>query len=180
MNVKVYDEIKVTVRQFLTKPNDKKPGKKPVPMRTMFGYLTQETDKAVYVHLKGKPMPSSVCLHCGRSLDHPVSVLYGIGPICGGHFHINPLNSKEELDKAMEDIRKNLSDVTWSGWLPKSAIEVEMTGEQIEVREDDKPDIQPKADSVPISEKKTNSGNDFEGAKVDDSLVKDLIAELGF
>lgn len=110
-------EYKIEVRQFLTRPSDNPQykDKKPVPMRTMFGYILQETPKGVKVRMKGKPMPASVCLHCGITLTHPVSLLYGIGQVCGQHFHINPLSSEEELKQQYESIRQKLADVTWEG-----------------------------------------------------------------
>ncbi len=125
-------ELRVTVRQFLTKPNSNYPDRVPVPMRTMFGYTTHESTNGIYMVLKGKPEPSEVCLHCGRELTHPVSVLYGIGPTCGKHFHINPLESEEALSEAIEEIRSKLSDVVWEGWLPKAYIDYTETGEEIE------------------------------------------------
>jgi len=125
-------EYKINVRQFLTKPNPKYPNKAPVPMRTMFGQITKETDKAIYVVMQGKPYPSDVCMRCGRQIDHPVSILYSVGPECGKHYHINPFSTMEELDAHYEALRATLAEVTYEGWLPKGYIEYEETGEEIE------------------------------------------------
>lgn len=126
-------ELKVTVRQFLTKSNPNYPSRKPVPMRTMFGYSTKETEKGIYMVLRGKPEPSTTCLHCNRKLTHPVSLLYGIGPHCGEHFHISPYETEEELNQNIEELKKTLADITWEGWLPKNHIEWEETDEFVEV-----------------------------------------------
>jgi hypothetical protein len=108
----------IKVRQWLTRRNDK-----PVPMRTMEAVIVRETNKAVYVKMNGHLKPSSTCNHCGRRLTHPVSLLYGLGPVCGGHFHINPVNSEEELQRRYTEMQKKMEKVTWEGWIPKSQIE---------------------------------------------------------
>jgi hypothetical protein len=111
-------KIKIKVRQWLTKTENN-----PLPMRVMEGEVKRETAKAILVKLNGFLAPSSVCNHCGRTLTHPVSLLYGIGPVCGGHFHINPLSSEEELKASYEDMKRKMENVTWEGWLPKSSVE---------------------------------------------------------
>lgn len=94
----------------------------PMPLMIMKGTILDETRGMLKMELHATPEPSSHCFVCGRPLSHPVSILYGIGPECGGHFHINPLNSKEELDQAMDDIRVKMSKLNWTGWIAKSAI----------------------------------------------------------
>ncbi|QST02581.1 hypothetical protein IMZ31_24330 (plasmid) [Pontibacillus sp. ALD_SL1] len=131
-------ELRVKVKPFLTKRNPKYPDKIPVPMRTMFGYSTRETANGIHMVLKGKPEPSSHCLHCGRVIKHPVSLLYGIGPICGGHYHVNPLESEEELNLRMEEIKQKLANVVWEGWLPKNYIEWEETGGECDPKNEEK------------------------------------------
>ena len=123
----LYPQVKVKVRSWLTKRDDN-----PMPMRVMVGYVTKETAKSVYVHLHGQPEPSSTCLHCNRELTHPVSIMYGIGPICGGHYHI-PNVSMENVMDYYEEIRAKLAAVTWEGWLPRGHIVIEPTGEDEEV-----------------------------------------------
>lgn len=109
--------FKVKVSAFMVKKEN------PMPMRTMFfDKVVKETNKSIFVKLQGWPLPSSECLHCGKKLTHPISLLYGIGPICGQHFYINPLGSQEELDAAIEELRDKMSQVKWEGWIPKSKI----------------------------------------------------------
>lgn len=108
----------IKVRQWLTRRNDN-----PIPMRTMECVIIRETAKAIQVKLNGHLQPSSNCNHCGRALTHPVSLMYGLGPICGGHFHINPCSSESELKARYNDMASKMAKVTWEGWIPKSQIE---------------------------------------------------------
>ena len=112
---------KITVRAWMTKKEEN-----PLPMRTMVGTIERETTKAYYMKLHGKPEQSSKCLHCG--------------PICGGHYHINPYDTQEELEAHIEEIRAKLKSVTWEGWIPKSQItemiEVEDEEETIEQKQE--------------------------------------------
>jgi len=136
-------QFRVKVRQYMTKPTE--PGSSfdfqakynnniPMPMRVMVGEVLEETRGMYKMRLHGRPEPSDYCLHCGRVLNHPVSVLYGIGPKCGEHYHINPLGSEEALREVMEEIKQKLAAVTWEGWIIKSAIESwdEITEESLE------------------------------------------------
>lgn len=105
----------VTVPAWLTKVEQN-----PVPLRTMrVVKIERETQKAIYVHLKGTPAPSSHCMVCGREITHPVSLLYGVGPICGGHHHVDTTGKSEENYRKLQEA---LGAVTWDGWLPKSRI----------------------------------------------------------
>jgi hypothetical protein len=94
----------------------------PMPLVIMRGTVLEETKGMLKMELRATPEPSSHCFVCGRALSHPVSVLYGIGPECGGHFHINPLGSKAALDAAMEEIKSKMESITWTGWVIKSSI----------------------------------------------------------
>lgn len=108
----------VTVRKFLTQLENN-----PVPMRTMrVVRINRETQKAYHVTLRGTAKPSSTCLHCGRRITHPVSLLYGIGPVCGGHFHVDPTNQAQENYRRLQQA---LSQVTWEGWLPKAHVQLQ-------------------------------------------------------
>lgn len=124
---------RVVVRKWMTEPSS--PGfdfmakwndDKPMPLVIMKGYILDETPGMYKMELSATPEPSSVCFHCGRKLTNPVSILYGIGPECGGHYGINPLGSKEALDAEMDNIRRKMKQLDWSGWITKSSIK-EMT-----------------------------------------------------
>ena len=129
---KVY---KISVRQYMTKkstPNfdfmSKWNHNNPMPLRTMIGTVEKETKGMVYMNLHGdiisKSKEMQFCMRCGKPLTNPVSRFFGMGPECGGHNYINPFESDEELREAVETYRKNyLQNITWSGWIIKSAIE---------------------------------------------------------
>lgn len=116
-------EICVTVRSYMTKPptttfdfHDRWNEGHPMPLRTMTGRVIAETKGMVKMELHGVAQQTDRCMRCGRLLTHPVSLKYGIGPECGGHFHIDPES------QSLEEIRKSIEDITWTGWIIKSAI----------------------------------------------------------
>jgi uncharacterized protein YlzI (FlbEa/FlbD family) len=120
----------IKVRQYMTKPSepgfdfqDKWNNGVPMPFRVMKGLVLRETRGMVYMSCHGVPMKTDSCMACGRRLTHPVSRLYGIGPECGQHYHVNPFSTEEELYAALDDIKKKLQEVTWEGWIIKSAVE---------------------------------------------------------
>lgn len=120
---------KITVRAYMTKKSTpefdlmkKINNDVPMPFRTMFGTILEETKGMYKMKLHARPFPTSECMHCGKTLTHPVSLLYGIGPICGKHAHINPFDTEEELNANYEALRKALAEVTWEGWVVKKAI----------------------------------------------------------
>lgn len=95
----------------------------PMPLRVMRGRVLSETRGMVYMELRACPLKTDFCMKCGKPLTHPVSRLYGLGPECGGHYHINPFNTEEELQAAIQEVRQKLSSVTWTGWIAKSGVE---------------------------------------------------------
>ena len=95
----------------------------PMPLRVMKGRVLSDTRGMVYMELRACPVQTDFCMKCGKPLTHPVSRLYGLGPECGGHFHINPFNTEEELEAAIQEVRQKLNNVTWTGWIAKSGIE---------------------------------------------------------
>ena len=95
----------------------------PMPMRVMKGKVLSETRGMLYMELRACPMETDYCIKCGKPLSHPVSKLYGLGPECGQHFHINPFNTEEELQEALEEVREKLNNITWTGWIAKSGVE---------------------------------------------------------
>lgn len=118
------------VRQYMTKPatpdfdfQAKFNDNNPMPFRTMVGTVIKETRGMVYMDCHVEPMETSTCMRCGRRLNHPVSMLYGIGPECGSHAYINPFNSEDELHAALDEVRNTLRSITWKGWVIKTAIE---------------------------------------------------------
>lgn len=129
---------RITVRQYMTRKGDKdfrfheeRNNGIPMPMRTMVGEILDETRGLVKMRLRGAIMskPMSSCMVCGRTITHPVSLLYGIGPECGKHYHINPFSTEEELRAYYDSLKRKVEEVTWEGWIIKSAIL-----EKVEVR----------------------------------------------
>lgn len=80
--------------------------------------IKHETERAYLIKGYALATPTNTCRHCGRRLTHPVSVLYGIGPECGKHYHI-PQHPED-----VEAIRKMIEQIEYEGWIPKSAVEV--------------------------------------------------------
>lgn len=116
-------ELRITVKQYMTKKAE--PGfdfmakwnnDNPMPLRTMQGWIEKETKGMVYMHLHGQGESVITCMRCGRPLTNPVSRHYGIGPEC---------IQKVGIVAAIEDIdsiKEQLVNVTWTGWVIKSAI----------------------------------------------------------
>lgn len=123
-------EYIVRVRQWMTKASDSYSSfmrqwnkDVPMPFRVMRGRVLSETRAMVYMELRACTLRTDHCMKCGRPLSHPVSRLYGLGPECGHHYHINPFDTEEELRAAIQDIREKLSGITWAGWIPKFGVE---------------------------------------------------------
>ena len=124
-------EYIIKVKNWMTKPTSD-PGfdfmlhwnkNIPMPLRVMRGRVLSETRGMVYMELRACPLKTDYCMKCGKPLTHPVSRLYGLGPECGGHYHINPFNTEEELQNAIQEVRQKLNNITWTGWIAKSGIE---------------------------------------------------------
>ena len=124
-------ETKITVKKYMTQKATagfdfmaKWNKDIPMPLRTMVGTVVKETKGMVYMKLHGDIYAEKICtcMKCGRALTNPVSQYFGIGPECGGHNYVNPFNSDEELKEAVDAYRKQLQNVTWEGWVIKSAI----------------------------------------------------------
>ena len=96
----------------------------PMPLMTMVGTKEKETPKMFYMKLHGDIIAKTVdtCMCCGRVLENPISRYFGMGPICGEHNYVSPFESEEELNAAVESYRAKLQQITWEGWIPKSAI----------------------------------------------------------
>lgn len=120
----------IKVRQYMTKPASpdfdfqfKWNSNVPMPFRIMQVRVLKETRGMLYMDCHAVPMKTDVCMRCGRPLSHPVSRLYGVGPECGGHAHINPFETEEELYAALDSVKQRLSEIKWRGWVIKSGIE---------------------------------------------------------
>lgn len=123
---------KIKVRQYMIKPSTpdfdfhkKWNNDTPMPMRIMVGKKLQETRGMVKMELWGAitEEKTSHCMRCCRELTNPVSKYFGIGPECGGHNYVNPFETEEELKDAVDEMKRQLADIRWTGWIIKSAIE---------------------------------------------------------
>lgn len=122
-SVETPKEKRITVKQYMTRPSEgtfdfmtKWNKDIPMPLRTMTGWVEKETRGMVYMHLHGVGEPVIRCMRCGKTLSNPVSRHYGIGPECMSKLGI--VADIEDVDT----IKKQLVDVTWEGWIIKSAI----------------------------------------------------------
>ncbi len=123
--------VKITVKKYMTMKASpefdfmaKWNHDVPMPLRTMIGEKVKETKGMVYMKLHGDIYAEKICtcMKCGRALTNPVSQYFGIGPECGGHNYVNPFDDEEQLKEAVANYRKQLQNVTWEGWVIKSAI----------------------------------------------------------
>ena len=114
---------KITVKQYMTKEASpefdfmaKWNNNVPMPLRTMTGTVVKQTRGMVYMKLHGVGEPVVTCMRCGKTLTNPISRHYGIGPEC-----MCKLGIVADIDD-VDNIKKQLVDVTWEGWIIKSAI----------------------------------------------------------
>ena len=113
IEVKKYMTQKATPEfDFMAKWNNDKP----MPMRIMQGTVEKETRGMIYMKLHGLGRPTITCYCCGKELTNPISRHYGIGPICLGKLGI-----ARDIDD-IENIREDLVNITWEGWVIRSAI----------------------------------------------------------
>lgn len=101
-----------------------------IPMRVMCGQIVKKSSsgRMAYIEVHGKPEPSVKCLHCNRKLTNEVSMLYGIGPVCGQHFYKHPFTGTE-IEHFISMIRAALKATTWSGWVPLDHVEISYESE---------------------------------------------------
>lgn len=116
-------EYRITVKKYMTEKSV--PGfdfmvkwnnDNPMPLRTMVGTVEKETRGMVYMKLHGQAEPVVRCMRCGRTLTNPISQHYGIGPEC-----MSKLGFVCDIDD-VDTIKKKLVDITWEGWIIRSAI----------------------------------------------------------
>ena len=125
-------EYRVTVRKYMTNKSTstfdfmaKWNNNVPMPLMTMIGTIEKETPGMYYMHLRADTSFTTVdrCMNCGKVITNPVSKYFGMGPECGRHNYVNPFNSEDELNEAVNTYKQEvLSKITWSGWVIKSAI----------------------------------------------------------
>ena len=94
----------------------------PMPLCIMQGEVIKETRGMYYMNLQGKAEPTSRCLVCGKTLTNPISKLYGIGPECSEKVGLIRIESEEEAKEKLKDIMEQIDDISWIGWVIKSAI----------------------------------------------------------
>ena len=118
-------QFRITVKKYMTQKAtadfdfmEKWNNNVPMPLRTMTGTVEKETRGMVYMKLHGEGRPTITCIRCGRELTNPVSRKYGIGPECITHF---PMLAKYAVDD-VAGIKEQLTNMTWEGWIIKSAI----------------------------------------------------------
>lgn len=120
---------KITVKKYMTEPatanfdfQDKWNNGKPMPLCIMQGEVIKETRGMYYMNLQGKAEPTSKCLVCGKTLTNPISKLYGIGPECSEKVGLIRIESEEEAKEKLKHIMEQIDDISWTGWVIKSAI----------------------------------------------------------
>lgn len=120
---------RITVKKYMTEPatstfdfHSKWNDDKPMPLTVMQGSIEKETRGMYYMKLNGKAEPTSVCMCCGKKLTNPVSRLYGVGPDCGDKIGLIKIETEQEAREKWEEISKYLADISWEGWVIKSAI----------------------------------------------------------
>lgn len=127
--MEVGKSYKITVKKYMTEPatanfdfQDKWNNGKPMPLCIMQGEVIKETRGMYYMNLQGKSELTAKCLCCGRALLNPISKLYGIGPECSDKIGLIRIESEEEAKEKLKDIMKQINDISWTGWVIKSAI----------------------------------------------------------
>ena len=127
--MEVGKSYKITVKKYMTEPatanfdfQDKWNNGKPMPLCIMQGEVIKETRGMYYMDLQGKAEPTSKCLVCGKTLTNPISKLYGIGPECSDKVGLIRIESEEEAKEKLKHIMEQIDDISWEGWVIKSAI----------------------------------------------------------
>ena len=127
--MEVGKSYKITVKKYMTEPatvnfdfQDKWNDGNPMPLCIMQGEVIKETRGMYYMNLQGKAEPTSKCLVCGKTLTNPISKLYGIGPECSEKVGLIRIESEEEAKEKLKHIMEQIDDITWTGFVIKSAI----------------------------------------------------------
>ena len=127
--MEVGKSYKITVKKYMTEPatstfdfQDKWNNGIPMPLCIMQGEVIKETRGMYYMNLQGKADHTSKCLVCGKTLTNPISKLYGIGPECSDKIGLIRIESEEEAKEKLKHIMEQIDDISWTGWVIKSAI----------------------------------------------------------
>lgn len=127
--MEVGKSYKITVKKYMTESatsnfdfQDKWNNGIPMPFIIMRGEVIKETRGMYYMSLQGKTEPTSKCLVCGKNLTNSISKLYGIGPECSEKVGLIRIESEEEAKEKLKHIMEQIDDISWSGWVIKSAI----------------------------------------------------------
>ena len=124
-------ELKIRVKAYMTRKASpefdfmaKWNNDNPMPFRVMAGTIEKESPGMYYMNLHGDIFEEKTirCMKCGRKLTNPVSQYFGIGPECGGHNYVHPFDTDAELKEAVSAYKKQLQNITWTGWVIKSSI----------------------------------------------------------
>lgn len=120
---------RITVKKYMTDPatatfdfQDKWNNGVPMPLCVMQGEVLKETRGMYQMKLSGKAKETTTCMCCGRPLTNPLSRLYGIGPECSEKIGLIRIESEEEEKEKLKHIMKQIDDISWTGWVIKSAI----------------------------------------------------------
>lgn len=127
--MEVGKSYKITVKKYMIEPatstfdfQDKWNNGIPMPLFIMQGEVIKETRGMYYMNLQGKAEPTTKCLVCGKALTNPISKLYGVGPECSDKIGLIRIESEEESKEKLEHIMEQIDDISWTGWVIKSAI----------------------------------------------------------
>ena len=127
--MEVGKSYRITVKKYMTEPatptfdfQDRWNDGIPMPLAVMRGTIEKETRGMYYMKLNGKAEPTSVCMCCGKKLTNPVSRLYGVGPDCGDRIGLIRIETEQEAREKWEELSKYLANISWEGWVIKSAI----------------------------------------------------------
>ena len=59
---------------------------------------------------------------CGKKLTNSISKLYGIGSECSEEVGLIRIESEEEAKEKLKHVMEQIDDISWEGWVIKSAI----------------------------------------------------------
>lgn len=84
--------------------------------------VLRETEKAVYLYGHGSTEPTGRCVHCGRLLTHPGSIMLGIGPECLGNWGLRDIKIENPSPEDIARVEKTIQEKIVDQWMPKAVI----------------------------------------------------------